>query len=161
MLASFAIGMGGTGTAGYSHSAQYVRDRMLTAFQDLQRPEFYFTSLKKALYDLQELMYITNNDSWDGYQAKAVPAESFERAVSFLAALPGSVEVPSVSVEPDGHVSFEWYKSPHRTLSVSVSPEGDLHYAALVGPSKAFGTEVFAGRLPDQIHDLIDRVDAD
>jgi len=41
---------------------------------------------------------------------------------------------------------------------VSVSPEGDLHYAALLGPNKAYGTELFFGEVPKAILDLIARV---
>jgi hypothetical protein len=41
---------------------------------------------------------------------------------------------------------------------VSITPEGDLHYAALIGPNKAYGTEVFFGEVPAGILDLIRRV---
>jgi hypothetical protein len=43
-------------------------------------------------------------------------------------------------------------------LSVSVSPDGELHYAALLGLSKAYGTEPFFGEAPRPILDLIFRV---
>ena len=35
---------------------------------------------------------------------------------------------------------FEWYKGPRRTLSISLTAVGDLHYAALLGPNKQCGT---------------------
>jgi len=48
--------------------------------------------------------------------------------------------------------------SRRRTLSVSVSPEGELHDAALIGPNRAFGTETFFDEVPVTIVDLIRRV---
>lgn len=36
-----------------------------------------------------------------------------------------------------------------------VSPEGDLHYAALLGSSKVYGTEPFFGETPSRILELI------
>jgi hypothetical protein len=65
---------------------------------------------------------------------------------------------PSVGAEPDGHLTFEWHRSSRRTLSISVSPEGKLHYAALLDSSKAYGTESFLGTVPKIILDLIHRV---
>jgi hypothetical protein len=52
----------------------------------------------------------------------------------------------------------EWHRSRRRTLSVSVSPEGELHDAALIGPNRAFGTETFFDEVPVTIVDLIRRV---
>ncbi|MFH0937823.1 MAG: hypothetical protein V1899_00835 [Planctomycetota bacterium] len=71
----------------------------------------------------------------------------------------GHVPMPSVGAEPDGHVTLEWHHSSRRTLSVSVSPDGELHYAALFGASKVYGTEPFFGNVPKSILDLISQVD--
>ena len=48
-----------------------------------------------------------------------------------------------------------WYRSPERTLSVSISPDGDLHYAAPVGTERICGTETFGARMPQMLIDLI------
>ncbi len=98
--------------------------------------------------------------NWDGYGAVPVAEQTYEQARSFLDALPSGTPVPSVGVEPDGHLTLEWYRSPRRLLSVSVTPEGDLHYAALIGPAKAYGTEPFLGEAPQPIPDLIRRIAA-
>jgi hypothetical protein len=66
----------------------------------------------------------------------------------------------SVGVEPDGHLTVEWYRSPEETLSVSISADGDLHFAALLGLTKAYGTEPFVSEVPKMISDLIHRVTA-
>jgi hypothetical protein len=43
---------------------------------------------------------------------------------------------------------------------VSISPDGELHYAALLGSAKTSGTEPFVGDVPKVICDLIARVTA-
>ena len=68
--------------------------------------------------------------------------------------------MPSIGAEPDGQITVEWYRSPQRTLSVSISPDGELHYAALLGSAKTCGTEPFTGAVPNVVADLIHRVTA-
>jgi hypothetical protein len=62
---------------------------------------------------------------------------------------------PMIGAEPDGDITFEWYKNPDWTLSVSVEGQGNLHYAALLGPDCAYGTEAFVGLVPRRILDLV------
>jgi hypothetical protein len=95
---------------------------------------------------------------WDGASAVPVSSNTYLNAFRFLESLPLGIVAPIVGAEPDGHITFEWYVHPRRTLSVSVSPEGELHYAALLGASKAFGSEPFFGEPPKAIIDLIQRV---
>jgi hypothetical protein len=97
--------------------------------------------------------------NWDGYGAQAVREATYHLAHQFLAALPLSTPVPSIGAEPDGQITVEWYRSPQRTLSVSVSPEGDLHYAALLGAERICGTETFRARIPKVVADLIGRIE--
>jgi hypothetical protein len=82
----------------------------------------------------------------------------FRRAYLFIEALPLSMPKPSAGAEPDGHLTLEWYQSPRRVASVSISPDGDLHYAALIGSARAFGTERFLGDVPRVVLDVIHRV---
>jgi hypothetical protein len=98
--------------------------------------------------------------NWDGYEAQPVREETYRLAHRFLASLPLSIPVPSIGAEPDGHITVEWYRSPQRTLSVSISPDGELHYAALLGSAKTCGTEPFTGAVPKVVADLIHRVTA-
>jgi hypothetical protein len=93
--------------------------------------------------------------NWDGYGAQSVREETYDLAHQFLAALPLSTPVPSIGAEPDGQITVEWYRSPQRTLSVSISPNGDLHYAALLGAERICGTETFRARMPQVLRDLI------
>lgn len=108
---------------------------------------------------LQSLAAECSIPNWDGLGAVPVTQPTVLQASSFLAALPGDVPEPSIGAEPDGDVTLEWYCSPRQTLSVSVTSTGDLHYAALLGASKAYGTEQFSGTVPQIILDLIQRVE--
>jgi hypothetical protein len=61
-----------------------------------------------------------------------------------------------VGAEPDGHITLEWYHSPRQVLSVSVSADSELNYAALLpGPRRASGKEQFVGDIPATILALI------
>ena len=158
MATSIAISLGGTGTTGYSPSAEFIRDKIRSSLLELHKPEFYFSVLKKVLPELIEVKNQTAEAGWDGYSANPIGTETFARAYTLLEVLPNHIPPPTVGAEPDGDITLEWYHSPHRTLSVSISTEGDLHYAALIGPNKAYGTEVFYGEAPIGILDLIRRV---
>jgi hypothetical protein len=96
--------------------------------------------------------------NWDGYGARPVLDTTYQLAQKFLKALPPGTPAPSIGAEPDGHLTVEWHRSPQRTLSVSISPDGDLHYTALLGSAKTCGTEPFTGAVPKVVADLIHRV---
>ncbi|MBI1803381.1 MAG: hypothetical protein HY033_09045 [Ignavibacteriae bacterium] len=153
MIASIALSLDGTSTTGYSSSAAFI-------IQEQLKNSYYFSVLKKVLPELIEVRDMAIEKGWDGYGADAIQAETFARAYAFLEVLPTIIPAPTVGAEPDGHITFEWYQSPNRVLSVSISPEGDLHYAALIGPNKAYGTEIFLGETPRIILDLIRRINA-
>lgn len=96
--------------------------------------------------------------NWDGHGAAPVSKEALHRTVRFLMALPLGSLAPSVGAEPDGYLTLEWHRSPRRVLSVSIGPDDDVHYAALIGASKANGTEPFHGDVSRSIVQLIHRV---
>lgn len=95
---------------------------------------------------------------WDGYGAEAVGADAYRAAERFIRTLPAGIPQPELSADPDGCVTFEWRKSPHRTLLVSVRPGYALDYAALIGTAKTHGSEPFFGELPEILKTLIRRV---
>jgi hypothetical protein len=97
-------------------------------------------------------------ENWDGCEASAVSQDTLRNAYSFLESLPIGFPAPSIGAEPDGHLTLEWHRSGRRTLSVSVSPDDELHYAGLFGPSRVYGTEAYFGEVPHSILDLIRRV---
>lgn len=65
-----------------------------------------------------------------------------------------------MGAEPDGHITLEWHRATNRLLSVSVSPEAMLYWAALVGEEDPRGTCPFNGEVPETILYWIGRVGA-
>ncbi len=138
--------------------ASYVAEQYESGIQRLQGSFILGQVAKGSFNELTCVYEECMNAGWDGYGALPVSTDAYMYAVSFLRALPLGTPAPSVGAEPDGHITLEWYKSPRQTLSVSVSPEGQLHFAALLGASKQYGTEPFYGSMPQAILNLIYRV---
>ncbi len=109
--------------------------------------------------ELYKIFQHCSAENWDGYGACPVSDETVVQVKRFLEALPLGTITPVVGAEPDGHITLEWYKNPRRTLSVSISPEGELHYAALLGYKKRYGTEPFWGEVPDILMDIIRQIE--
>ena len=158
MAASAIISIGGAPTHGASETAWFVADEAEKGRHRLQDSYAFGMAGKGVLSELLQTVRECREPNWDGYGAEPVFDITYHLAQQFLKALPLGTPAPSIGAEPDGHLTVEWYRSPRRTLSVSISPEGDLHYAALIGTAKAFGTEPFFGEAPRAIVDLIHRV---
>ena len=124
---------------------------------------FLFSNSAQEIDVFEELLKTfeeCREPNWDGYGAQAVREETYHLAHQFLAALPLSMQVLSIGAAPDRHITVEWYRSLQRTLSVSISPEGNLHFAALLGSAKSYSTEPFTGAVLKVVADLIHRVTA-
>jgi hypothetical protein len=147
-----------TSTRATSDTACLVSGRIESGRWRLQDSFFLGLGWKGVFNELFNVAEECKTPNWDGQGAASVMEETYRLAFRFLEAFPLGVPAPSVGAEPDGHLTLEWYRSPRRTLSVSVDPEGDLHYAALLGPSKTYGTEPFFGDVPKAIMDLVSRV---
>jgi hypothetical protein len=114
--------------------------------------------LRPVLDDLQDLAWDAHFDGWDGQGSQAVTEDLLAAAEQFVHSLPLGLSLPLVGVDPDGAFNFEWYRTPTWTLSVSVSADGWLHYAALFGASSESGRVPFLGDCPTQVLRLISRV---
>ena len=150
----FAGGISG----GSSKTAEFIAERIRQPRQQLQNSYVLGQQAKGSINDLQQIFYECRYENWDGYDALPVFAHTFRSAYEFLETLPLGTSAPSIGAEPDGHITLEWYNSPRRIVSISISPDGDLHYAALIGASKAYGTEPFIGEIPKEVMGLINRV---
>lgn len=96
---------------------------------------------------------------WDGHGAEPVSLETYRFAYRLVEMLPHSCPLPGVGAEPDGHLTLEWYRSPSQVLSLSVSPEGVLNYAALLDDtSRRTGSEIFHNRVPEDLLHLIHEI---
>lgn len=154
MAASTLISIGTASTAGFGDAARYVEAKAIEERRRLQ--ESYSLGIGRAVFDeLCRTFDDCRTPNWDGYGADPVLDETYRWAYRFLEALPLGTRPPSVGVEPDGHLTFEWYRTPSRVLSVSISPDGMIYYAALLGSSKRSGTEPFSGDVPTEILQII------
>ena len=141
---------------GVSREAQYIAGRTLKHSRRLQESALGSESVvREELASVWEECRVPN---WDEYNALPVEHASLRNAYVFLESLPFGFPQPSVGAEPDGQITLEWHDSPRRTLSVSVSSDAELHYAALLGASRISGTEPFFGEVPDMILNLIRKV---
>jgi len=115
--------------------------------QAVRRPQEQLRSStlghQESLEELGEVWDECRHANWDGYNALPVAQETLCGTYQLIASLPLGFPRPSISAEPDGQLTLEWRKSPGRVLSVSVAPDGLLHYAGLFGPNKRYGTLVF------------------
>lgn len=105
--------------------------------------------------ELADVWEECSQPDWDAYNAMPVTWDTYQVARRFLLALPLGTALPSVGAVPNGHITLEWHLAPRRTLSVSISPDDELHYAALLGPGRTCGTEPFFDEVPKRILDLI------
>ena len=156
--ASAIISLGVVPTDGASDTARYVASQIEEGRRQLQNSFAFGMRAKGVFGELLQTLEECRESNWDGYGAQPVSDTTYQLAQKFIEALPLGTPAPSIGAEPDGHLTVEWYRSPRRTLSVSISPDGDLHYAALIGSAKAYGTEPFFGEAPKAIVDLIHRV---
>ena len=115
-------------------------------------------SKQPAIDELLTIWAECKRPDWDGYDAFPVQESTLNYAYAVIQALPLGFPLPSVGAEPDGHLTLDWYRDPHWTISVSVSPEGKLYYAALLGNSDPRGSEPFLGEIPKRLLSLIQEV---
>jgi len=146
---------------GMSTTAQFVAEQAELGRRRLEESYTFGLRAKGAFDELYHVYKECSESNWDGHNATPVTEATYRLAQQFLEALPLSTPAPSFGAEPDGHITLEWHRSPRRTLSLSISPDGDLHYAALLGESKAYGTEPFFGDAPKSVVDLIQRIMAE
>lgn len=144
-------------TPAFGPSAQYVDEFTRRGRERLQQLNvFGLESLLRE--ELATVWEESRSEGWDGFGAAAVSQDALRNAYYFLESLPIGFPSPSIGAEPDGHLTLEWRRSARRTLSVSVSPDDELHFAGVFGPSRVFGTEAFFGEAPEAILKLIRRI---
>ncbi|MGH9955845.1 MAG: hypothetical protein ACREBC_01790 [Pyrinomonadaceae bacterium] len=118
-------------------------------------------NLLTTLNELRDVATEYDEPNWDGYDAYPVSPATVQTARGVVESLPYDLPKPSVGAEPDGQLTIEWYRSPYKQINISISADGDLHYAAMIGASRAYGTEHFYGEFPRDILALIRRVCAE
>ena len=142
---------------GFSEAAQYLHK--VEREERLRSAESFLLGARRDLFaQLQTVWEECRQPNWDGHDAHPVSSDTLTNAYRLIESLPAGFRLPTIGAEPDGQLTLEWYRDPMRTLSVSVSPDGQLHFAAILGSSKVYGTEPFFDELPTLIRDLVYRV---
>ncbi|MEK7289055.1 MAG: hypothetical protein AAB067_02655 [Planctomycetota bacterium] len=159
MITSAHLAFSRISTDATGETAQYIAKQLNEGRRSMQSAHSLGLGVMGAVDALCEMVKQCDVENWDGYGAAPVTTKTFQQAINVLEALPLGTSAPAVGSEPDGHITLEWHKTPRRTLSVSISPEGELHYAALLGQKKRYGTEPFWGEVPDVIMDIIRQVE--
>lgn len=158
-IATFALlNHGALSSRGNSDVAEFVFGRIEEGLRNPQASQVVGLYGRRAYNELEQVYADCQEQGWDGYGALPITEATYRLTRKFMDALPLGLSAPAFGAEPDGQLTVEWYSSPRRILSISVSAEGELHYAALVGSSKAYGTEPFFGEVSRAIVDLIRRV---
>jgi hypothetical protein len=143
---------------GTSDEARFVEEQWEGGRRCLQDSHYSGMRGNEVFDELCSVADECRMPNWDGYGAEAVSQDTYRLAYRFLEALPSGFLAPSIGAEPDGHLTLEWHRSLNYTVSVSISPQAELHYSALVGPNRVYGTEAFFGEPPTAILDLIRRI---
>jgi hypothetical protein len=142
-----------TGTTGFSKEADFIKKENKNNLSQLHKS--FALGLGGVFIELDNVQNECSVENWDGYGALPINKTSANNTEELLNALPIGLTAPSIGAEPDGTITVGWYNSPQKALSISISPENDLHYAAIIGLRRIYGTEPFFGTLPRAIHELI------
>ena len=129
-------------------------DRVARLHRDLLRDSTTLGN-QSALEELAEVWEECRRPGWDAYEALPVEQAALTAAYTLIDTLPLGFPRPSIGAEPDGHLTLEWRKAPRRILSVSVDPDGYLHYAGIFGANKRYGTLAYFSSAPDELLQLV------
>ena len=65
---------------------------------------------------------------------------------------------PTIQVDPEGTISFEWEAADHGWLTLTVDDLGQLTHSAVLGEDEFTQTEAFGEELPDWATTLLQRL---
>ncbi len=147
-----------SGSYGVGDAARLLIERLKEVAERLDATVSLGSDRQESLGELYEVLRECGRSDWNGYGSQPVSFATYERAKQFLLVLPREIRKPEVSADPDGEISFEWYKSPSHVFSVSISGNNEINYAGLFGASRAYGSEVFHEEIPQVVLAHVRRV---
>jgi hypothetical protein len=109
-----------------------------------------------ALSQLAAMATECSEEGWDGDGAAGIDPVAVSLTTRFVRALPDTIPLPEFAPEPDGSISVDWIRSPHRMLSLSIGRSDRLAYAWLDGTDKGHGVARFDGQnVPPRVLEAI------
>jgi hypothetical protein len=143
-----------------------VSNALLDVQGEMDRSIFWAGSAQTALAELANLKAKAATDDWDGEGGSRIAPASLSLAVKLLRSMPRGWPAPSVSLDADGEVDFEWFAGPTRRLSLSVGKTGKLSYAWLNSTAEGaieqnYGVAKSEGSFPETISDVISQFNID
>lgn len=144
-----------TPVSGESREARYVADKLNSVRVPLQ--DSRSIGVQALMDDLHALAEECTEDGWDGYGARALSHRSYTNAELFIRCLGTDARGVSFGASARGWVTMQWGPSSRWTLSLTITDDGWIHWAALFGSGRQHGTAPFMGAIPKNIADLIGR----
>lgn len=115
-------------------------------------------ALGQGLWDLDHACFEAIESNWDGYGALPVQPNAYPYAEMLLRSLPFTTPKPDIGIDPDGEISFTWYRGPRNVFSISIGGAGRLSYAGFFGASSVHGTEYLVDKIPEMVEDNLARL---
>ena len=96
-------------------------------------------TLKEINVELEDVLAECSKPDWDCYGAEPVTVDAIDSARTFLMAFPSDIPLPDFGAEPDGVVTFDWYRDRRYVISFSVGRKNRHSYAWMYGNESGHG----------------------
>jgi hypothetical protein len=144
------------GGSAISAEARAVRRAATEVAVSTERSMVLFGEKAMALSQLAALAAECADGGWDGDDAIGIDPIAVRSTERFVRALPDDLPLPEFTADPDGSVSLDWIRAPHRLFSLSIGDSDRLAYAWLDGTDKGHGVARFDGlHVPPLVLDTI------
>ncbi|QYK49088.1 MAG: hypothetical protein KF838_04375 [Phycisphaeraceae bacterium] len=141
--------------SGLSDESVYVDMRLSMLREPLK--DSRSIGVQALLDDLYLLADECGKANWDGHGAVPVSPDALANAEAFIRCLRMDLREASLGATSKGWVTIQWGVGPRWTLSIAVTADGWLHWAALFGSERAHGTTPFLGSIPKNLVERIQR----
>ena len=118
-----------------------------------------FPARQRLLQELRALMSPGVVEDWYGLDAFSISQQAAREVTGFLTDLPASSLDLEISPDRDGGITLDWYRREDRQLSITLDGNGQLYYAAILGPlERVSGRLPFYGSVPEEIIRILQRM---
>lgn len=138
--------------SGEARYVDKVRHRIQASLQESRS-----VGMQAVFDDLAALAHEAPIPNWNGYGAAAINARSLRQAEMFLRCFGVGASHPSLGASNEGWVTMQWGRSARWTLSLLITDDGWIHWAALFGSERRSGTVPFAGAIQSNLLALINQ----